>query len=139
MKEAIRHNTLPATQHNINLISHFPSSELTVIADAKRLGQVFDNLLSNAIKYTPAGGRVEFSAEEYEAEVTVFVTDTGMGIPADALEHLFEKFYRVQDKEHMEVDGTGLGLFIAKMLIEKHHGEIGARKKRCATTGQEVA
>lgn len=127
MRESVNNNDLSASQRRINLILQLPPDELTVIADAARLVQVFDNLLSNAIKYTPVGGRIEFSAVRGEAQVTIFVTDTGLGIPNDALAHLFEKFYRVQSQAHLAVEGTGLGLSIVKMLVEKHHGQVGVR------------
>jgi signal transduction histidine kinase len=127
MREAVENSILAANKKDINIISHLPPSELTVIADAPRLVQIFDNLISNAIKYTPSNGHIVVSAVWEEAQVTIQVSDTGLGIPEEAFAHLFEKFYRIDSKQHRAVDGTGLGLSIVKMLVEKHHGKVGAR------------
>lgn len=100
------------------------STVLTVKFDPDRMRQVLNNLLSNAIKYTLAGGQIKVGAETQEAELTISVQDTGLGIPAEALPHLFQDFYRVDTPEHRAVEGTGLGLSIVKSIIDHHHGSI---------------
>jgi signal transduction histidine kinase len=101
-----------------------PPEEVVVVADPERIGQVVANLVSNAIKYTPAGGTVTLSAMREGDYGALSVRDTGLGIPAEAIPHLFEAFYRVPEREHMEAEGTGLGLSIVKAIVDQHHGDI---------------
>ena len=95
-----------------------------VFADKRLIGQVLANLIENAIKYTPAGGSITISAEANESEVIVYVKDTGIGIPAEALPRIFERFYRVDKGRSREMGGTGLGLAIAKHILLQHGGRI---------------
>jgi len=92
--------------------------------DRERIEQVFINLLSNAVKYTPEGGKIDFSAENYEQFIKVTVKDNGIGIPEKDIPRLFERFYRVDKARSREMGGTGLGLAIAKEIVEHHGGEI---------------
>jgi signal transduction histidine kinase len=85
------------------------------------LRQVFFNLLDNALKYTPAGGSVEVRVER-GAQVTV--RDTGIGIPAEHLPHVFDRFYRVDKARTRAEGGTGLGLSIARSIVAAHGGRI---------------
>ncbi len=94
--------------------------------DQKRISQVIANLLENAIRYTPAGGTIEIGARADEALVTVWVTDTGQGIPREDLPHIFERFYRVDKSRSRATGGTGLGLAIARRFVEAHGGTIRA-------------
>ncbi len=94
-----------------------------VDADKDMLSQVIINLLSNAVKYTPVAGSITVESQVNEADgfVTITVTDTGFGIPADDVEHVFDKFYRVEaNKKYAK--GTGLGLNLVKQIVEKVHG-----------------
>jgi len=93
-----------------------------LVADESQLQRVVANLLGNAIKYTAAGGRVTVSAARQDGRVAVVFRDTGHGIPADEMPHLFEKYRRVRQAKRTE--GTGLGLFIAKTIVEAHGGDI---------------
>ena len=95
-----------------------------VVVDPEMLEQVIVNLLSNAIQYTPDGGSVTVSISAEEGAVTWAVTDTGIGIPASAREHLFEKFYRAGNAEDLRTDGTGLGLYIARAFVERSGGVL---------------
>lgn len=97
-------------------------------ADRDKVKQVLLNLLSNAIKYNRSNGSVIIRAEAGETEMCITVQDTGMGIPEDALPHLFEKFYRVREHEH-RASGTGLGLSICKQIVQGHGGSIEAKSK----------
>ncbi|MDR3284018.1 MAG: cell wall metabolism sensor histidine kinase WalK [Treponema sp.] len=93
-------------------------------ADYDRLGQVFSNILSNAIKYTDAG-----SVTIRNAGKEVFVADTGMGIPPDALPHIFERFYRSDGSRARSTGGSGIGLTIAAALVKAHGGAIHAESE----------
>lgn len=95
-----------------------------VMADKFRLNQVLSNLVANAINYTPEGGTVTVALEKRNNFIECTVTDTGIGIPQDALPKLFSKFFRVSGKLEEGSKGTGLGLFIAKSIINMHKGEI---------------
>jgi PAS domain S-box-containing protein len=95
-----------------------------VNADCNRIGQALDNLISNAIKFTPAGGKVELLIENRDTTCALHVTDTGYGIPAAEQERLFERFFRSTTASINSVPGTGLGLTIAKTIIERHGGSI---------------
>jgi heavy metal sensor kinase len=97
---------------------------VTVAGDAARLRQVFYNLLDNALKYTPAGGTVELHVEAGARAAVVTVHDTGIGIPAEHLPHVFERFYRVDRARSRAEGGTGLGLSIARSIVVAHGGEI---------------
>lgn len=100
--------------------------ELWLVVDPDRIGQVLGNLLDNALRHTPPGGQVTLSAEASGQMVTLAVTDTGEGIPADHLPHVFERFYRVGSARDRGHGGSGIGLAIAKALVEAHGGRISA-------------
>ena len=95
-----------------------------VFADKQLIGQVLANLIENAIKYTPAGGGITISAEANESEIIVHANDTGIGIPAESLPRIFERFYCVDKVRLREMGGTGLGLAIAKHILLQHSGRI---------------
>jgi len=88
------------------------------------LDRIFVNLVSNAVKYTPSGGSVTVSMRQVEGQAQVKVTDTGIGIPEEALPHLFEEFYRAPNAKALDAIGTGLGLAIVKDLVERCGGRI---------------
>ena len=94
--------------------------------DEDRLGQVLLNLVGNALQYTPPTGRVQISARQQGSEVHVVVSDTGMGISPEHLPHLFTRFYRVDRSRSRVGGGSGIGLTIAKHLVEAHGGRIWA-------------
>ena len=95
-----------------------------VHADPVRLRQVLDNLLTNAVKYSPNGGRIDVVARQCDSEVTVAVTDQGIGLPPEKIGRLFEKFYRVDNALAHRVRGSGLGLAIVKHIVDAHGGRI---------------
>jgi len=97
---------------------------VTVRGDRARLKQVIVNLLDIAIKYTPRGGRIALSVRREGADAVLDVTDTGVGIPADALPHVFKRFYRVDGSRSREQGGAGLGLSIAKSICAAHGAEL---------------
>ncbi len=120
--------TLLSAVKSIKVTLSMPDQELQVNADNLRLRQVFLNLLTNAIKYTPEQGSISIQVKEPENQhIEIMVTDTGMGIAAEHLELVFERFYRI-DKTHNRNDGgSGLGLAIAKWIVEAHHGTIAVQ------------
>ena len=93
-----------------------------VRVDRARISHVFGNLLMNAIEHTPVGGRITLTAREEEKGVRFTVADTGTGIAAEHLSHIFEPFYRVPEPDRTA--GAGLGLAIVKEIIEAHGGSI---------------
>ncbi len=100
-----------------------------VWGDRERIRQVLDNLLSNAIKYSPEGGLIRVGAWVDTDQVTVYVADQGIGIPEEEQPYLFERFYRVDSTLRRKTKGAGLGLFLAKALVEAHGGRIWVHSK----------
>ena len=100
-----------------------------VLADEDRIGQVLLNLVGNALQYTPPGGKVRVTAADQRGEVYIAVSDSGMGIPAEHLPHLFTRFYRVDKSRSRAGGGSGIGLTIAKYLVEAQGGNIWAQSE----------
>jgi signal transduction histidine kinase len=98
---------------------------LVVYADRDRLAQVIGNLLSNAIKYSPEGGGVDVSASLVGDEAWIWVRDEGLGIPTEQQQRIFTKFFRGDVGRELGISGTGLGLVLARQIVEAHGGEIG--------------
>ena len=98
--------------------------DLVVTGDATRIAQVVDNLASNALKFTPAGGRVELLASRHADVIRIEVADTGMGIAPDEQDRLFDRFFRTARAQSDAIVGAGLGLAIAKAIVEAHRGHI---------------
>jgi len=101
-----------------------PDEEMVVHGDPVRLREVFLNLLDNAVKYTPESGRITLRLQASEQRVTVEVSDSGVGIPADKFPVLFQKFNRIQNPLSGREFGTGLGLYFARSVIELHQGSV---------------
>ncbi|ODJ50344.1 hypothetical protein BFR40_09695 [Brochothrix thermosphacta] len=115
----------PLKEKRIELVLNLPES-YPLTSESDGLHQIALNLISNAITYTPANGRIELSIENAveQAHVVFRVSDTGIGIPEDDQQRVFERFYRVHKSRERETGGTGLGLSIVKHLVERYHGEI---------------
>ena len=101
-----------------------PNGIPSVLADGAQLGEVLQNLLDNALQYTPPGGQIDVSATSNGQGVTFTVADTGIGIPESELARIFERFYRVDSARSREAGGTGLGIAIARHIVEAHGGRI---------------
>ncbi len=110
-------------EKNLQLNLSLPKTLPPVMADPDRLSQVFDNLISNAIKFTRQGG-ITISAADKGDFVMISVQDSGMGIPKEDLERVFDKFYQVKSGGGYPSKGTGLGLAIARSIVESHRGKI---------------
>ena len=95
-----------------------------VFAQERMLGHLMQNLISNAIKYNVDNGRVQISAEDLGDFIQFHVRDTGIGIPQEAQDFVFERFFRVKQSRDRRIEGTGLGLAITKTIVEKHGGQI---------------
>jgi len=95
-----------------------------VMLDIEKMRLVIQNLLDNAVKYTPSGGRVTICLKSGKKKIEISVKDTGVGVPKDQQERVFTKFFRGANVMRMETEGTGLGLFISKNIIEAHGGKI---------------
>jgi PAS domain S-box-containing protein len=112
-----------------------PEDAMTVFADGVRMEQVFTNLLGNALKFTPRGGRIDVVVEDRSREVLVSVADTGVGIPQEHLDKVFDRFYRVPLPAGSTVEGTGLGLSICQAVVEEHGGRIWVESRvGCGST-----
>ena len=112
-----------AESKGVALVSRTNRS-VQVAADVGRLRQVLLNLLDNAIKYTASGGTVEIKVDATDDQAILVVADTGVGIPAEHLPHVFERFYRVDKSRGRDMGGTGLGLSIARSIVVAHGGQI---------------
>ncbi|HEX6623095.1 MAG TPA: heavy metal sensor histidine kinase [Pyrinomonadaceae bacterium] len=119
---------LLAEDKNISLSSR-TRGPVGVEGDPARLKQVVVNLLDNAIKYTPEGGSVEVSVEASGNRAVLQVSDSGVGIPGDALPHVFERFYRVDKARSRHLGGTGLGLAIVKSICAAHGGRVSVESE----------
>ncbi|HEY3304804.1 MAG TPA: hybrid sensor histidine kinase/response regulator [Candidatus Binatia bacterium] len=119
-----------AREKKISLTGRTEPPLSRVNADPARLGQVFTNLISNAIKFTREGGTIEVgAAQKNEGETTIWVKDSGAGIPAHEMGDLFEKYRQTQSGKTSKHKGTGLGLAICKMIVESHGGRIWAESQ----------
>ncbi|HEV8538366.1 MAG TPA: ATP-binding protein [Bacteroidota bacterium] len=103
------------------------NEDITISGDKNRLRQLFLNLIDNAVKYTPAKGKISLAVERQNGFARVQVRDTGIGIPKDEQEKIFDRFYRVDKARSREFGGTGLGLSIVKLIVELHKGRIEVR------------
>lgn len=106
------------------LILDFNGEVPQVIGDSDKFDQILTNLLSNAIKYSPAGGEVRVEVDASDHDLTLSVSDQGIGVPADKLGRIFEKFERIDNRDTRQAGGTGIGLFLVKHLVERHEGTI---------------
>lgn len=100
---------------------------LLITADPEKLGRLFSNLVANALKYGHGASYIHLTAKQLGEKVVITVADDGEKIPAEAVKHLFERFYRVESSRNKATGGTGLGLAIVQSIVELHHGSVTAR------------
>jgi signal transduction histidine kinase len=124
---ADNHQTL-VQERGLTLEHHPAEPGPMILADRVQMMQVLSNLVGNAIRYTPAGGKIVISTGKKKTKgrlwATATVSDTGMGIPEEELPHIYERFFRGEKPQLMQVSGTGLGLAIVKEIVELHGGQV---------------
>ncbi len=123
-----------AAEQNIDLQLELKEPLPVIHGDQQRLGQVLTNLLDNALRHTPAGGIVCIKVGSVAGGLTLTVQDTGVGIPAADLPHVFDRFYRVDRSRNRQTGGSGLGLAIVRQLIDAHGGQIGVESPPAGET-----
>jgi signal transduction histidine kinase len=129
IREVVAAAQTRAKSKKINLSVELPGNLPRVKIDSQRIRQVLNNLLANAIAHTSSKGSITVSAQRKAGEIITSVTDTGEGISAEDLPNIFERFYRVDKSRTRSTGGSGLGLTIAKRLVEAHGGKILAESK----------
>ena len=115
-----------AARSNLAFVTDLPPALPPIQGNAKNLERAFKALLDNAVKFSPEGGRVRVTASAAAMILCVAVSDSGIGIPAAHLPRIFERFYHVDEIDGHRFGGVGLGLAIAKHLVERHGGRIEA-------------
>jgi len=114
-------------EHQLTVTS--AEDPLDVFADPQLLRQVVLNLASNAIKYSPSRGTIDVQLTREGSFVRWQIKDTGIGIPKESQRHLFEKFYRADNVAALETDGTGLGLYLVRLIVEQLGGRVGCESE----------
>ncbi|HEY3741628.1 MAG TPA: ATP-binding protein [Bryobacteraceae bacterium] len=120
---------IPAEEQKLTLETAIQHDGCVIKADRTQIGRLITNLISNAVKYTPAGGRVKIELKRADDLVQLIVSDTGVGIAADALPHIFDRFYRVRKMQTKSVQGLGLGLSFVAWIVQVHEGKIDVESK----------
>jgi two-component system, OmpR family, sensor histidine kinase VicK len=120
--------------HQFIFTRTFPKHEIMMVIDSDKMTQVFDNILSNAIKYSPEGGEIKINMKMESEGLVIEISDKGVGIPAESVEKVFDRFYRVDKARSRKLGGTGLGLAIAKEIIREHQGDIWATSRESEGT-----
>ncbi len=126
---AVQSFQLTVTQPGLEITMEDPGGPLMVWGDRERLSQVLDNLLHNAVKFSPSGGRITVRIADHGDHVLVSVQDTGIGIPPDKLDRIFDRFYQVDGSTKRRFGGMGLGLAIVKRIVEAHGGRVWAESE----------
>lgn len=124
LDEALKTEENLILTRNISLIVNKPKKIPEVYMDIEKMGIALATILDNAVKYTPEFGKIEVKVSVLEDKINLFIKDNGVGIPKEEQDRLFSKFFRGSNVMRMQTEGTGLGLFIMKNIIEKHNGEI---------------
>ena len=113
-----------AWSKGITLTSSIEPGIDMIKGDEIYIEETIANLLANSVKYTPLDGKIEVCIKDQVDSVLIQVRDTGIGIPRDEVQNLFNEFYRATNARRIERDGTGLGLAIARQVVERHNGKI---------------
>ncbi len=130
LERIVERYRVPAAEKCLTLTLQTPAtSHAEVRANPEELDRAFNNLISNAVKYTPAGGQVTVSLAEMNHQWRIIIQDTGIGIPEEALPHLFEEFYRAPNAKAEVKEGTGLGLVITRDIITRYGGRIEVQSR----------
>jgi signal transduction histidine kinase len=126
-RHAVDQTQLLTRSHTVRLDA--PEAPLIGDWDAGRLDQILQNLLSNAVKYAPDGGEIVVEVKDASGTASIAVTDQGVGIAAEALPRLFDRFYRSREAAASSAGGLGLGLAITRILVEAHGGQISVESR----------
>jgi signal transduction histidine kinase len=144
LRQLVEEAQLMAGKKGLKVEADLPDDLPPLMADGPRVAQVLNNLLSNAMKFTPSGGQVQVRGSKVELGsgataaiaglpegkwLLVSVTDTGIGIPPEELPYLFSRFHRGAEAQRRAIRGTGLGLYVAKAIMEAHGGHIGVESR----------
>jgi two-component system phosphate regulon sensor histidine kinase PhoR len=121
-----RHQARAKSKRQTLTLEGPPGDHVQIVADEEALAEILNNLVDNALKYTPEEGTIRLRWWSDQSDVSIEVSDTGIGIPEADLPRIFERFYRVDKARSRELGGTGLGLSIVKHLVQAMHGTIGA-------------
>ena len=113
----------------ILIVDNMPEGLPEIEADESRIKEVMLNLVGNAIKFSGEGGKITVNAQATPNEILVQIIDQGIGIPAEALPHLFQKFYQINGSNTRTRGGLGIGLYITKQIVEAHGGQIRVESK----------
>jgi len=124
LEEQVEFHQARAREKSIRLSLNCPTRLPPLKANRFNLEEIFSNLISNAISYTPASGTITLTVGQEDDYVCVRVTDTGIGIAAEHLDRIFDRFYRVKNEQTRYIVGTGLGLPIVKSIVDAHHGQV---------------
>ncbi len=128
VESAVAGSRLTADRRGVDVSLELPAGPVVIIHDPLRIGQVIGNLVSNAVKFTPRGGSVRVRLRPMADGASIEVADTGIGIDATELPHIFERFYRGSRGETRS-SGSGLGLSIVKSIVDLHHGRIAVESR----------
>lgn len=124
LMELHHQSRLLAAPKEISVDFDCPEDQIVVEADSLRLRQVLLNLLTNAVKYTPHGGRINIGLKQEQDKASIEIKDTGIGMEAEHIPHIFDRFYRIGKTSNRNDGGSGLGLAIAKWIVDAHRGTI---------------
>lgn len=124
IKEAITEYDHQIQTKNQNILTDIDNNVSPVLGDKAQIHEAIINLLGNAVKYTPNNGKIIIRLDQQQDKAVLTITDTGMGIPEDQQPNLFKPFFRLQDPDNGQIEGTGLGLSLVRNIIERHRGEI---------------
>ena len=127
LQKVIENLEISTSLHDIRLVVE--TDDLMILGDRAKIEQAFMNLLSNAIKYSPDGGKILIRMYSQGELLSIDIEDEGLGIPQESLQHLFQKFYRVDNSDRRRIGGTGLGLSIVEEIIKSHGGNITVRSE----------
>lgn len=127
VETALKNMRVQIAQKNLEVRQSYQDNLPHVSIDSKLMGIIFENLLSNSVKYTPKNGKVEIeiaASKKVPEELVIKVHDTGIGIPQEAQKQIFERFFRAENAKEVDTDGTGLGLYIVKSILDQTGGKI---------------
>lgn len=139
LRHCVRSADAAAQAAEITLTAHVPDDMPPLRADERRLQQVLDHLLSNAVKFTNAGGSVSVGASlEPDGRLLLFVRDTGIGIPEEEIDRVFEPFTQLDATLARRFQGAGLGLYVSRALVAGHGGELSLSSVPGEGTSAEI-